>query len=282
MKYQKLIPMVLVLWMNICGQELAFEIGDIDTTIYDPYTDCYAYINIDQLQSYKVVNTFPRLSSVYLNKITNQYDIFIKGEKVSSFSIINPINNRSVVMPRLATQTIFNSDMDWEVLWDIADTVTAKVGMLLCTSGGATIWQSQSNESCFASTSLYYDGTYIYIEAWYNNGNKISIRYYRFHPSISSTNPGLSKSAFSSKVPVPVFSTGYAGDIKIKLAQSPAGATTVSVFNLLGRQLFSQTVPNLKKDITFTIPSQSVPGSPIIGRVQNVHGQSTAKTIPVR
>lgn len=269
------------------SQEVAFETVQLDTNIYSTSYPLKVCQNIDQAKMYSGFQPSLNLNTAYYNKTTSQYDIFINQIKTASITI--PTIPNYEIGPALITQTIFNSDNNWEALCSFEDTsnsASSSYKYILFSATGNIIWQNSTNEHIRGIFSHYgeliFDGTYTYIGVQVVNGATTFNRYYRFHPSLSSLNSALSKTAVSFNTPIPLISFDRSGDFRIKLTHSPAGATTVSLFNLLGQQIFSQTVSDLKKDITFTIPSRSIPGSPVITRVENSQGVSLTKSIPVK
>ena len=266
------------------SQEVAFETMSLDTNYYDINNSFYVYQNIDQIKAYQNVSGGYLMSVAYYNKKTSQYDVFIHQAKTISLLNPNPPVNCKLLTPYMVTQTVFNSDLDWEVFWIVSDTIASKYKTILTSATGTIIWTPSTNEFCDVrgARRLLFDGTYMYICVDVINGSTSFQRYYRFHPALTSTNPALSKAAISSNVPVPIVSFGSSGDLKIKLTHSPTGGATISLFNLLGQQFFSQSISDLKKDVTFTIPSSSIPKSPIITQIQNDQGSFLAKSIPVK
>jgi hypothetical protein len=263
------------------GQELAFEVRSYDTSIYD-YYGTIVYQGIEQLRqnlgSWPNPQTYSSFQGCMYNKKTDQFDVFLNQIKSFSFSKPNPPIN-SYITPSIVSQTVFNSDKSWEILWEVYDTVSMIRNRFLTNANGTTIWTPSSDEF---SPQPCYDGIYTYINVLVRNNASVSSRYYRFHPAASAIGSSLSKSALVTQTPAPMINFSSSGDCKIKLTRSMAGATTVSLYNLIGQQLFSQTVSDLKKDVFFSIPAQSIPGSPIITKVQNNQGISITKSIPLQ
>ena len=278
MKKTLILSIVLLVTVNVRGQELAFETLKLDTSVYSQYYHAHVLKNINDALHYEpLINlqglgTF--LSGIYFNKKTSQYDVFIQNVKTVSISAPTFSPDTEGVGLTLVTQSVFNADDDWEVLWELNGK------WVISTSNGDIIWTTLEDEK---PGYIYFDGTYIYCSVdVYNGSTYVNSRYYRFNPGGTGSNNNLAKSKASPQAPVPLLSFGATGDYRIKLSKSPAGATTVSLFNLAGQQLFTKTIADPDRDVSFTIPSHSVPGSPFITRVENDFGVSNSKSLPVK
>jgi hypothetical protein len=71
-------------------------------------------------------------------------------------------------------------------------------------------------------------------------------------------------------------------NLRIKLIPSGSNQTTVQLFDLMGRCLFSKQVGKLTSPVTFTVPEGNVHQSPFITRVENDDGAYLKKRLPVR
>jgi hypothetical protein len=94
--------------------------------------------------------------------------------------------------------------------------------------------------------------------AYFNNFNRISRAYFNKTTSQHDIFIQYSKAA---SVTIPAVST-------------PASGQSLS--------FFSQTVPDLKKDVMVTLPAYSIPGSPFITRVRNDQGVAVTKSTPLK
>lgn len=180
---------------------------------------------------------------------------------------------------QLISQTVFNSNDDWEVLWGYSLSEQSLSRTMLTASDGTIIWNTKSDET---GGQLYFDDTYTYIGVDLVGSSSFHERYYRFHPALSSVKSTLQKSSATSGLLKPIFSFNSAGDYTLKLNRSSGGATNVSLLNLLGQQIFSKTIPNLDKEVTITLPSGTVIPQTMITKVQNSNGDSFEKALPMK
>jgi hypothetical protein len=278
MKGATLISLIFIFFQSIAGQELAFESMPLDANIYDLTR---SFQVVQKLVHYGLYTALqPSMQNAFFNKKTSQYDIFINETKVASANSLDTLQYKNL-FPQLFSQTVFNSNTDWEILWLYIDSEQSTYNHIILTSSdGTIIWKSLPDER---SSQLVFDDTYSYIRVAFPVGTGFSMRYYRFHPALPPENFGLSKKAAISTGPLqPLFSFNSAGDCTLKLHRSSGGATTVSLLNLLGQQIFSKTIPDLDKEVTINLPSGTIIPQTVITKVQNSNGASFAKTVPVK
>jgi hypothetical protein len=263
------------------GQELAFESKNLDTNIYDWTKSGVVYQRLSPLYGNGIDSRLSQLrNNFYFNKKTGQYDIFVNETKVASVNCLDTVQYKHLFC-QLISQTVFNSNDDWEVLWGYSDSVDLYHSHTILTASDRTIiWKSQSDE---VGGQVYFDDKYTYLSVTLNKESGYNARYYRFHPAIPSVNSTLlKKSSASTGLLQPLFSFNPAGDYTLKLNRSSGGATNVSLLNLLGQQIFSKNIPNLDNEVTITLPSGTVIPQTMITKVQNSNGTLFAKTMPMR
>ena len=104
---------------------------------------------------------------------------------------------------------------------------------------------------------------------------------WRFRTDVSSAPPkGFAKTA--SSIPNAMMTFGPTGDYRISLTPVSGGKTSVTLFDMLGRCVFSKDIGNLTGPVTYTIPENGVPATPFIAKVKDEKGVLLKKELPVR
>jgi hypothetical protein len=190
--------------------------------------------------------------------------------KVGSFPI--PIPPAGVTINGIYfSQTFLDNDSGWEIVANFVDTLNWKqsfkvldeTGKVLVSDTGRAFYTSDGQNTYIIST----------VVADY------SYKLWKFRSNIFSSSQPLAKS--SSSAPGPLMTYMPSGDLRVHL-QSAAGGASIQIFDMLGRQIFSETIRNITKPSTFTIPSSGMPNSPFVARVNSTNGSCVRKGMPVR
>jgi hypothetical protein len=91
--------------------------------------------------------------------------------------------------------------------------------------------------------------------------------------------PRLAKSAANAPGPMAVYLPN--GGSRVNLESSATG-TFLQIFDLLGRQVYQNLIPNISKPESYIIPASDLPNGPTVAKIKNNGGSFIFKTIPVR
>jgi len=173
------------------------------------------------------------------------------------------------------SQTYIDEDSDWECIVDYKDYPETFHHLIVADADGTVLL---SDTSSYGSFNYAYDlqNTYVFLPL-----NNSSYKYWRFRTNVSSASPNaLSKTAGS--FPHAMMTYGPTGDYRITLAPVGGGKTSVQLFDMLGRNIFSKNIDNITSPMSFTIPENNLPQSPFIAKVKDEKGVSIKREIPVR
>jgi hypothetical protein len=279
MKKILMVLAVLVVWnTDARGQALVYELN-VDTSLYltDQASDIYAFYIFPDPELMEASDLLQKMAScgmlakVYRKKNSNAYDIYSFSGKIGSGILPDSTECRRIYV--CLSRTFINDDPAWECLavYEHYDNTkvfyTFKVfnsdnTVLLSGSGGAGYGYDGQNTYVYSTDGSHY-------KAW------------RFRTNVSSSSPNaLSKTA--SSFPHAMMTYGPTGDYRITLAPAGGGKTSVQLFDMLGRNIFSKNIDNITSPMSFTISENNVPQSPFIAKVKDERGVSMKREIPVR
>jgi hypothetical protein len=281
-----IIAMVMLAPMSLIGQELVSTIS-IDTSQYESIkspinslafclgpTQPYSLIGYP---SYVTATTFSGIPTMslfaLLKKNSNQYDIFSFTGKIGS--IIIPLLSDSIGDARVfISQTFINNDDGWESIVDYYNRDGAFLFKLYNENGNVLL--SDSGEAFY-----WFDGQNTYVSSHYGGYTRpVIIKTWKFRSNISSSfSPGLGKTAGQS---VPIMQFGPTGDMRVSLQPASGGKTSVQLFDMLGRIVYTKIVDNINQAVSFTVLSNQVPNSPFLSKVKNGNGTNVQTMFPMR
>lgn len=126
-----------------------------------------------------------------------------------------------------------------------------------------------------------FDGQNTYVVAGnVDNETPLKIRSWRFRTNVTASAPSLRKTT-AATMPMTIYGP-ISDNLRIKLLPTGSNRTTVQLFDLMGRCIFSKEVGKLTSPVTFTVPENNVPQSPFITRLENGDGSFVKKRLPVR
>jgi hypothetical protein len=262
----------LTMWnVEVTAQPSVYEYT-VDTSLYDNNKTITGASSFFPGPELPVSHEFTAFSTgffltAYKKKNSDQYDIYSFSGKIGSITIPDSLWSNTRI---LFSQTFIDADQDWECL--VKDIISLK------SFNGFKVLDNDGTELLADTGNCYYgyDGQNTYVLDPRVNGCKA----WRFRANVSSASPnGLTKTA---AMPHAMMTFGPTGDYRIRLAPSSGGKTSVSLFDMLGRCVFSRDIGNLTSPVNFTIPENNVPPSPFITKVQNEKGAVLRKEIPVR
>jgi hypothetical protein len=269
------LAIVLLLPLSLFAQELLGTFS-IDTTIYLHINSSYGIRGPGNHIEMGFDNFFyfrgTDILSLYRKKGSDQYDIFSFFGKIGSITIPSVANER--IRTIIYSQTMINADTNFECIVNYQpiseDTCLFKVfdrtgNQLLSDKGTAGYGFDGQN-------------TYIISLPFSEQGDDYTRKIWKFRSNISSLSKSLSKTAAT---PGPMMTYMPSGDLRVNL-QPVSGGTSIQIFDMLGRQLFNETVQNINKPTTFNIPASGMPNSPFVARVNNGNGSYVKKGMPVR
>lgn len=207
----------------------------------------------------------------YLKKNSNVFDIYSIGGKCGSSTVPNVKNKNGNI---IFSQTFIDDDAGWE-------SITCYTNYL--SEVQFTVFDDDGTElvSDSGSAGFGFDGSSTYVIRNNENYENLSIKSWRFRTNITSTSePSLKKTASSS--PPLMMTYGMSnGSYRVTLLPSTGGQTTMQLFDLVGRLLFTKQLDCVTSPVTFTIPEKNIPASPFIAKVKNKDGVLYKKEIPV-
>jgi hypothetical protein len=276
---------ILIAWnFQALGQVPEFEFS-VDTSIYaGPYTN---YVNVypgpntdfDNVYSYQASG---KALLAARKKNSTQYDIFSFTGKIGSMTIPDPTDSTiTSYNGYMFSQTFIDNDPQWEcIVWyrgsSYCGTYPA-IDYFKVFDNDGTVLLSDTGSAYYG---LAGQNTYVF-RVMYDCNSVRKFKAWRFRTNVSSASPGgLAKSAGS--IPHAMMAFGPSGDYRITLAPASGGKTSVTLTDMLGRQVFSREVGNLTSPVTFTIRETGVPPTPFVAKVRNEKGTVAKREIPVR
>lgn len=270
------IAALLLLPISLFAQQLVYEFK-VDTTKYD-FTGVSTYVLPNPITSAWKFSQFDLGMAggnnnsnfwylVLKLKNSNQYDIFALAGKVGTVTINIPggAQNCSAII----SQTILDNDIGWEYILNYVDTIQRHVFFKIVDDNNAVLL-SDSGHATYG-----FDGQSTYVISILDDD--ASFKIWKFRSNIASTSPGLAKSsAFSA----PITALMPSGDLQIKLAPSGNGQISIQLIDMLGRLVFSKNIQDMKPRTSYLIPSNNVPKSPFMAKVNNGNGVFYQKEVP--
>jgi hypothetical protein len=261
-----LLPVVLF------AQQLVYEFK-IDTAKYEdsPITTyVIPHPNISAMRFISsVTNTFSNTNlwcQALKLKNSNQYDIYALEGKAGTVTINIPSNAYTCLA--IISQTILDNDDGWEYILNYVDTITGH-WMFTVVDDNNAVLLSDSGMANYG-----FDGQNTYVMSYLNDG---SLKIWKFRSNVSSASPGLAKTSASA---APIMALMPSGDFRINLAPSANGQTSIQLFDMLGRLVFAKNIQDMRTQTSYVIPSNNIPKSPFITKVNNGNGVFYQKEIP--
>jgi hypothetical protein len=72
------------------------------------------------------------------------------------------------------------------------------------------------------------------------------------------------------------------GEYRVSLQPAGGGKTSMQLFDMIGRTIFTKIIDDITRPVTFTVPQDNVPRTPFIAKFQDENGLTVQKKIPVR
>ena len=270
----KAVVLLLLPWA-IFAQQLVYQFK-FDTTKYESsYITTYVvpYPNIPSTyfgssSSVYMSNTYLYCQALKL-KNSSQYDIYALEGKVGTVTINVP--NGAEAISAIISQTILDNDDGWEYILNYLDTLSGLDMFSVVDDNNAVLL----SDSGFANYG--FDGQNTYVVSFLVNGlpNKV----WKFRSNIASISPGLAKTSASA---APIMALMPSGNFRINLAPSANGQTSIQLFDMLGRLVFAKNIQDMKTQTSYVIPSNNIPKSPFMTKVNNGNGVFYQKEIPAR
>jgi hypothetical protein len=267
------IAVLFLLPVAIFAQQLVYEFK-IDTAKYDSYqisTNVVPHPNINakvfgpSLINMNLGNTFLWCQALKL-KNSNQYDIYALEGKVGTVTINIP--NGAIPLNAIISQTIIDNDDGWEYILNYSDSISYH-DMFTIVDDNNAVLLSDSGVANYG-----FDGQNTYVMSCSYNG---SYKVWKFRSNVLSTSPGLAKTSSSA---APIMALMPSGDFRINLAPSSNGQTSIQLFDMLGRLVFAKNIQDMKTQTSYVIPSNNIPKSPFMTKVNNGSGVFYQKEIP--
>jgi hypothetical protein len=200
-------------------------------------------------------------------KNSNQYDIYTLEGKAGTVTINVP--SGFFAYNAIISQTILDNDNGWEYILNYYDTTSGRnFYMFTIVDDNNSILLSDSGLANYG-----FDGQNTYIVSQ----NELSNKVWKFRSNVSSTSPGLAKTSVSA---APIMALMPSGDFRINLSQSGNGQTSIQLFDMLGRLVFAKNIQDMKRQTSYVIPSNNIPKSPFMTKVNNGNGVFYQKEIP--
>lgn len=267
------IAIFMLIPLSLFAQQLVYTFSPIDTTQYDyggiPYYFCRDPLSqtLTSLLHREFCNDF---LSLYHKKNSEQYDIFSFTGKVGSITVHKTdIPSGSKLDDYILSQTLINSDLNWEYIanyWDTTQTIGPDKYSFKVFDGTGNQLLSDSGTAFYG-----FDGQNTYVIS--------TTKVWRFRTNIGgSVIPSLPKAA--AGMPGPIMALMPSGDLRVDLKPAGGGRTSLQIFDMLGRQVFSKIFQNLNTPATFMIPSSRLPQNPFIAKIANDNGTFLKKEIP--
>jgi hypothetical protein len=209
-------------------------------------------------------NTFLWCQALKL-KNSNQYDIYTLEGKAGTISINIPTGAK--VLNAIISQTIIDNDDGWEYILNYTDTLQNHAFFKVVDDNNAVLLSDSG------AANYGFDGQNTYVMSCVDDGYKV----WKFRSNVSSTSPGLAKTSASA---APVMALMPSGNFRINLAPSANGQTSIQLFDMLGRLVFAKNIQDMKTQTSYVIPSNNIPKSPFMTKVNNGNGVFYQKEIP--
>jgi hypothetical protein len=212
---------------------------------------------------------------VYKAKNTDRYDFFSFTGKVSSMVI--PAATVGVTEPEyhsiLFSQTFIDNDTGWECIVNYYDASKNYAEHFKVFDGNGSLLLSDTGLGTYG-----FDGFSTYVV---QRPMSMQIKAWRFRSAVSVASPGpLAKTAAGASRAMMTF--GMNGDYQIRLAPADGGKTSVKVFDMLGRNIFTKYIDEVRSPVTLTIPESGLPHTPFIAKVQDEMGVTVKREVPIK
>jgi hypothetical protein len=271
-------------------QILAYEVK-VDTSIYDLYTWAGFYFypgpgieDIYSLNDPSSGNSRARpgmLLGAYKRKNSNKFDILSFSGKIGMGTMpdsISGVGNGEINVRCFLSINFINDDPEWECLANYIDyTEPGYRGYFKVLNANGDVLLSDTGNAQYG-----FDGQNTYV---FTGGPRLSsssvCKAWRFRSNINSgSHNNLSK--VSGVYPKIMTAYGPQGDYCIRFAPSSGGKTSITLFDMLGRCVFSKDIGSVNAPMTITIPENGIPPSPFVAKVRNENGTVLRKELPVR
>jgi hypothetical protein len=205
-------------------------------------------------------------------KNTEQFDIFSFGGKIGTVTIPNTIGS---IINVLLSQTFIDEDAEWESIVDYHLPQDTR-NLFKVLDGNGVVLLSDTGSGRYG-----FDGQNTYVVTQSESALKTTVKAWRFRTNVSVASPNtLAKSA--SAIPHAMMTYGPTGDYRVTIAPTGGGKTSVQVFDMLGRTVFSKNIDNIISPVSFTIPERGLPQSPFIAKVKDEKGMVVKREIPIK
>jgi len=277
------------------GQVLVYEFV-MDTNTYewnnaasaasitqDPFSSNFGNLLISFSQTVGwITSPHPGMAyRVLKKKNSNQYDIFSGIGKIGSISIPQSLYHSSnyQLQSLCVSQTFVDADLGWEYIAGFQDTGYSSptypdTPYVSLVDDNNTVLLSQKGYGFSFAFGNDAQNTYCYL---FQNGQ--IAKTWRLRTGISLTQP-LAKSAVSAS-PATIFMPPSSSSMRVSLSPSSSG-TSIEMFDMLGKLVFSKNMSAIKSPTTFTIPTSGLPRSPIISKIENSNGRFIEKILPIK
>jgi hypothetical protein len=268
---------LFVLPIVIYSQELVYNVN-IDTMQYEN-AKCFVSVvpspgslRADNIDGFGFGDHY--YISLFHKKNTNQYELISFSGKIGSINIDTSLTPSKYLMNSLfVSQKIINTDEKWEYIINYQALDMSSDYKFKVFDGNGKVILSDNGFAYYG-----YDGrnTYVFVD---NRTKLLSLKAWRFRTDASSAASQLAK---KSSTPGSIMSLMPSGDFRVSLQPTANGEASIQIFDMLGKQIFSQTVQNINSPKSFIVPSSGIPRSPFIAKVKSGEETFTKKEIPIR
>jgi hypothetical protein len=270
------------------GQELVSTFS-VDTSqyalsAYNYYFTPEPSVPFSTAKDYTIANfNYWRMGTIFLfllhKKNSNQYDIFSFKGKTGSIIIPQQDTITFKVSAITLSQKFVDNDDGWDYIINCYNRTTDVKSFNLFDENG-NILLSDCGEAFYG-----FDGENTYVSSiCYNNSSSVAttLKTWRFRTNITTSlsQGGLAKRTTGQPNQIMYF--GVAGDLRVNLQPVGGGKTSIQLFDMLGKQVYSKTIENITQPISFIISSDQVPHSPFISNIENEHYAFQRKMILAR
>jgi hypothetical protein len=268
--------MILIMPISLFAQQMVADVT-IDSSQYYTTQFSYGCARIPGLNSTNRSSDFDYILSctdffwVWQTKNVDQYDLFNLSGKIGTVTIRESDIPTGYYFSNVRfSQTILNSDDAWEYI-------------VVYSGSGKSLFKvfDGSNNLILSDTGnahYGYDGRNTYVFS-YTTYQPYRLKTWRFRTNVGSTSQPLAKSSASAIGPI--MDLTPSGNFRVALQPAGIRKTTVQIFDMLGREIFNQTIPEVKSPTSFMIPSSDIPRSAFFAKVNNGNGTFVKKEIPV-
>jgi hypothetical protein len=271
----RVILLLIFLPLSLYSQQLVYRVV-IDTMQYhNAIMNYQVVLSPNSIFNSTVVNNLSSVKHflrVVQKRNTNEYTIYSFSGNVGTF-----IFDR-FAFPQDAfvsiSQTIINSDDNWEYLVNYSSDGSEKTPLFKVADHNGNILLADTGLAMYG-----YDGKNTYVCVNDETVGNLFLKAWRFRTDASSASPQLAK---KNSIPGPIMSLMPSGDFRVSLQPTTTGETSIQIFDMLGKQIFSQIVQNINSPKSFIVPSSGIPRSPFIAKVKSGEETFTKKEIPIR